>query len=165
MSYLSGRPTDEELEELVITYSDRLYRLSLSMLGNAADAEDAVSEVMLKYMLKSPEFQDEEHRKAWLLRTTTNQCRDMLRHRNRRRHVPLEEVAEEVADPGDRLFLEILQQLPYKYRAVMLLVYGEGYTSSEAAEILHISPAAVRKRLQTGREKLKLAMKEEGTDD
>ena len=69
MNSLSVRPTDEDLETLVQTYADSLYRLCFSILGNRADAEDAVSDVIVRYMTKAPVFTDENHRKAWLLRS------------------------------------------------------------------------------------------------
>ncbi len=74
----SARPADE-IEKTVNLYADMLFRLSLLILGNSADAEDAVQETMLKYLQKSPDFKSEEHRKAWLITVTRNQCRDKLR--------------------------------------------------------------------------------------
>lgn len=61
-----ARPADD-LEWVMDTYGNMLFRLCLVMLGNSADAEDALQETMLKYYRKAPDFIDEEHRKAWLL--------------------------------------------------------------------------------------------------
>ena len=46
-----------------------LFRVSLSMLGNTADAEDAVSETLLTLIRKNISFKDEEHKKAYAIGT------------------------------------------------------------------------------------------------
>ena len=49
-----------------------------------------------------------------------------------------------------------IADLDYKYKSVVVLYYLEDYNAEEVAEILGLSPAAVRKRLQRAREKLKI---------
>ena len=74
MNSLSVRPADEDLEQLVLTYGDQLYKLCFSILGNRADAEDAVSDVVVKYMTKAPVFREAEHREPAV-------CREPAAHR------------------------------------------------------------------------------------
>jgi RNA polymerase sigma-70 factor (ECF subfamily) len=146
----------EEAEILVGRYADPLFRLCYTILRNSADAEDAVSETLMKYLTKAPAFLEEEHRKAWLIRVASNICKDMLRANRYREHLDLNEVCLFAPDPSDSGILETVLCLPEKYRTVIYLYYVEGYTSKEIADILSISPAAVRKRLQYGRKKLRL---------
>ena len=82
MEHTSARPADE-IEIIMDRYGNQLFRLCLVMLGNASDAEDAVQETLIKYLLKTSDFTDAEHEKAWLITVAGNQCRDMLRHRKR----------------------------------------------------------------------------------
>ena len=161
MNSLSVRPADEDLEQLGLTYGDQLYKLCFSILGNRTDAEDAVSDVVVKYMTKAPVFREAEHRKAWLLRTAINRCRDMLRWRKRRNHLSLDEVRDAAPAPEDSDVLEALFRLPEAYRTVLHLYYVEGYKSPEIGTLLGLSPATVRKRLQLGREKLRLVYEQE----
>ncbi len=159
MSNQSGRPTDEQITQAVDVYSNMLYQLCVTMLGNCADAEDAVSETFVRYITKSPPcFHSEEHRKAWLLRVAANLCNDMCRLRRRHAHVNIEDVYDLCEQPHDSHVLEDIMRLPVKYRTVLHLHYIEGYSTNEIAQILSISPAAVRKRLQYAREKLKLEL-------
>ena len=58
------------------------------------------------------------------------------------------------------VYREVLR-LPANYRLVLLLYYVQGYRTEEIARILNISPAAVRKRLQLGREKLRMEWERE----
>jgi len=51
MIHPSARPADE-LETVIETYGNLLFRLCLITLGNVSDAEDAVQETLLKYIRK-----------------------------------------------------------------------------------------------------------------
>ncbi len=162
MSQYSGRPTEEEIKTVMDTYSAMLFRLCLTILGNSADAEDALSETMLRYLSKPQRFGSEEHRKAWLLRVATNVCKDMCRFRRRNTYVNLDDLRDLCAEEHDARILEDVMRLPGKYKTVIHLYYIEGYSTKEIAKMLSISPGAVRKRLQYGRERLKLELEEEG---
>ena len=57
-----------EAATVVERYAAMVYRLAAAQLRSRADAEDVFQEVFLRYMRSAPEFESEEHRKAWLLR-------------------------------------------------------------------------------------------------
>ena len=78
MKNTSARPADG-IEAVMNTYGNMLFRLCLLTLGNAADAEDAVQDTLIKYLQKAPVFESADHEKAWLITVATNRCRDMLR--------------------------------------------------------------------------------------
>lgn len=161
MNRLSDWPDDNEIERILTCFGTPLLRLGVMMLGNQMDAEDAVSETLIRYLQKAPRFQNTAHEKAWLYKVMANICRDMLRKRR-----PLVELTEEalsayVADPEDRSALDALSRLPEKYRAVLYLHYIEGYKSHEIGAMLGIHAGTVRKRLQYGRRQLKLEYEQE----
>lgn len=161
MGVQTERPGREEIEAAVKDWGDMLFRLSFTMLGNQADAEDAVSETIIKYIEKAPAFADKEHRKAWLIKVASNNCRDMLRADRRRRWVSLEDVTELCRQERDRDVMYELLNLPPKYRLAVYLHYVAGYKTAEMAGMLGISPAAARKRLEYGRKMLKISMGKE----
>ena len=70
-------PQRDRLEKIMQTYGNILFRLCLLTLGNASDAEDVVQETFFKYLRKAPDFENEEHEKAWLITVATNQCKDI----------------------------------------------------------------------------------------
>ena len=149
-------PMDIEMQEVIDKYMGMLFRLCYIQLSNHADAEDAVSETMIRYMKKRPTFKEEEHRKAWILRTAINICRDMQRYNKRHQYVNLEDFYDYVADQEDRTIITSLMNLPEKYKSVLYLYYIEGYKTAEISGMLEITPSAVRKRLQIGRKKLRM---------
>ncbi len=153
MDRSSARPVDA-IETIVHTYGNMLLRLSLVMLGNEADAEDAVQETVIKYMLCAPDFKNNEHEKAWLIKVITNKCRDMLRYKSAHPLVDIEQLSELPAYSSDSSILEALMELPEKFRLVLLLYYVEGYSAKEIAQIIGRSVSAVKMRLMKGRKLL-----------
>lgn len=156
MNNLSFRPSDNDVENVAKTYSNMLFKLCFTILRSNEDAEDAVSEVFLKYISARKTFENEEHKKAWLIRVATNVCKNMLRFYKIRRHINLDDIAEYCKTEDETNALIELLSLPEKYRIVLHLYYAEGYKTAEIAQMLSISPAAVRKRLQYGRDMLKI---------
>ena len=149
----SPRPADE-VEAVVHRYGDMLFRLCYVMLGNEADAEDAVQETFISYLKNKPTFKEAEHEKAWLITTAKNKCRDALRQRRRRPQISLEDLREpsyEPPDSSDSGILEALMSLPEKFRLVLILHYVEEYRVEDIARIIEKTPSAVKMRLQKGR--------------
>lgn len=146
-----------EIDFIVDTYGDMLYRICLVQLHSVADAEDALQETYLKYIKKHPNFDSEDHRRAWLIRVTVNQCRDMLRSIRIRTAEDIDTVIEKYADSGgvsveDGMVLRSLMLLPEKYSSVMILHFVEGYDYKEIARIIGRSESAVKMRVKRGRE-------------
>ncbi len=152
----TARLTDDDIADTVLKYSDTLFRLCFSILCNYADAEDAVSDTMVRLIKKAPSFNDEEHKKAWLIKTASNICKDKYRFNKRHNHINIDELSEYCQKEDDNEVLMCLLKLPDKYKAVIHLFYIEGYKTHEIAKILGLSPSAVRKRLQYGRSMIKL---------
>lgn len=149
------------IEELVLKYSNTLYKICIVMLCNEQDAKDAVQDTFCRYLEKRPDFANEEHGKAWLIRVASNICRDMLRARSRHPKVSIDDLSNVLAAPAQRDVLTELMELPPKQKAVIYLHYVDGYSVKEIADILKITESAVKKRMQRGREYLRLSWKEE----
>ncbi len=153
--------SEEEIKELVDKYSSLIFRISYCILCNPEDAEDAVQETLLKYITKAPEFNGEDHRKAWLIKVAANISKNMLMFRLKRETVNLDDIENIGIGENDYETFELIMSLPAKHKVVMTLYYVEGYRSAEIAEIIGISEDAVRKRIQKGRELLKKEFEKE----
>lgn len=150
----------QEAATVVERYAAMVYRLAAAQLRSRADAEDVFQEVFLRYMRSAPEFESEEHRKAWLLRVTVNCCRKVQGSAWRRRTEPLSAFLP-APGPEEREDLELLDGLPPKYRAVLHLFYYEGYSAEEIGHILGRKPSTVRVQLTRGRALLREKLKGE----
>ena len=140
--------------EAVERYGDMLYRICLLTLRNSADAEDAVQETFIKYIQKSPEFNDGEHEKAWLITVATNKCRDMLRYRSRHQTESEELLLTYAIEKEESGILDALMELSEKYKTPLMLFYIDGYKIDEIAGIMGISVSAAKMRLSRGRKLL-----------
>lgn len=142
-------------------YKNTLFRIAFTYLKNEQDCEDVIQEVFIKYLYNSPQFENEEHEKRWLIRVTINKCKnhlDLFWNRNRVCSDYLEqlEMSTEEID-----ILSELMNLPEKYKVVIYLHYVEGYKVSEISEILNVKISAVKMRLKKGRELLRIECKKE----
>lgn len=154
----ANKKSESEINRILQTYRNMLYRTAYILLGNPHDVQDTLQEVLLRYMEKAPEFVPSEHERAWLLRVTANCCKDCLRFRKRHSYISLEELQEYLPASENRQLLYELYALPTKWKTILLLYYFEGYSTREIAKITGLSENAVKKRLQRGRDALKLEL-------
>lgn len=146
----------QEAERLVETYSDLVLRLSYSYLNQTQDAQDICQTVFLKLLERAPDFVSSDHEKAWIIRTTANTCKDLLKSHWRRTTVAMEAASHIPAPELEEGSLSAaVNLLPPKYRAVIYLYYYEGYSSKEIARLLGRNPATVATQLRRGRTQLK----------
>lgn len=105
-----------------------------------------------------------DHEKAWIIRTTANTCKDLLKSHWRRTTVAMEAASHIPAPELEEGSLSAaVNLLPPKYRAVIYLYYYEGYSSKEIARLLGRNPATVATQLRRGRTQLKDLLESEGS--
>jgi RNA polymerase sigma-70 factor, ECF subfamily len=156
-----GRKDSRELHaEHLPDQLDRLYRLARTITGSAHDAEDLVSETMVR-VLARPRRIRHENDLAYLARCLRNTWTDTLRARSRRpvtAHMPEDMDHEDVlaarrpqSSAEARAVLEAVARLPESYRAAVLLVDVVGLTYSEAAAELGVPRGTIMSRVSRGR--------------
>ena len=155
-SQLSG----DCLEAVITKHSDMVYKLALAQTKNAADADDVYQDVFLRFIKKKPDFESDEHQKAWFLRVTINCSKSMSSSAWRKKTLPLDESMEHTTKEQLDLLSE-LQKLPKKYSAVIHLFYYEDMSINEISNVISKSPSAVKMRLSRARKMLKGIIKEE----
>ena len=151
-----------EMDAIIDRYQNTVYGLALTRTGNRADADDVFQEVFLAYYQCGKTFRDEEHRKAWLLRTTINQSRRVTSSSWRQKTVPLserEDAPVQFREQSENEVWSALQSLAEDYRLPIYLFYFQELSTQEIAKVLAIRPGAVRMRLTRGREQLREKLK------
>ncbi|MCI8670330.1 MAG: sigma-70 family RNA polymerase sigma factor [Lachnospiraceae bacterium] len=157
---------DIPIEQLLEMYSGTVYRLAYSRTGNKQDAEDITQDVFMKYIKSDIRFQDEEHRKAWLLKVTVNTVKNLLtsawfRHRGDASELEkLEEDVAELPEEKSEVYYAVMK-LPLKYRTVVHLFYYEEYSIKEISGILDKNESTVKSLLHRSRKMLKSLLKED----
>ena len=156
------RIDQKEFEKTVDTYSDVMLRCAYTYCGSKANAEDIVQEAFVKYMKKAPTFESEEHKKAWLLRVVINISKNFARSFWNRNKTDIDENTADESDPLTRCEIwEDVKKLPDKYRILIELYYGEGFTIEEITNITGVKRSTVGDRLKKAKELLAEIYKEE----
>ena len=156
--------------KIIEKYSNMVYRMAYSLVKNKYDAEDIHQEVFVRYITKKPQFEDAGHEKAWFLRVTINLCKNLWKTAWKQKVVAwsedLEEteIFEESGEVEEDGIIEIVKQLPQKYRVVIHLFYYEELSIEEISRVLQVKPATVRTHLTRARAKLKKLLKEANGD-
>lgn len=140
-------------EQAVRKYADTVTGVCVMRLQNMADAEDCFQNTFSKLWLRSPDFESEEHLKAWLIRVAIRECVDYMR-KNRRSSAAYQEEAVPFNDEaGDMSWA--LSRTPSPYRDALYLYYCERYKVKEIAIILNKKENTVKSLLKRGRDILR----------
>jgi RNA polymerase sigma-70 factor (ECF subfamily) len=150
---------------LMRRYNRRLYRLARAILGNEAEAEDALQEAYLNAYRRLQQFRGDSSLATWLSRLVVNECLGRMRRSARRQSVipllpsagdgELEAVpSDEGGSPdsaADRAQMKAILErridaLPEAFRAVFVLRSVEELSVEETAECLGIPAETVRSR-------------------
>lgn len=157
--------------ELVRPYERRVYSAAFAILRNAADAEDAAQEAILKAFRHIKQFREEARFSTWLIQIAVNEAR----MRRRKNHADvMEPIADRPDETGDYVprdfadwreipsetlerkeirekLTEALASLGEIYREVFVLRDMQHLSIEETAEALKISTASVKTRLLRAR--------------
>lgn len=155
--------TKKDYQETVEKYSNMVYRLAFSYTNSRYDADDIYQDVFLKYLQNKKQFENEEHKKAWLIKVTINSCKKLWLSPWKKKTIPLDEEIrfEDKEDIG--LYNEI-KKLPKKYRLVIHLFYYEQYSIKDISKVLHQKEPTIRTWLTRARKLLRNQIKEEDFD-
>ncbi|MDF1564753.1 MAG: sigma-70 family RNA polymerase sigma factor [Deltaproteobacteria bacterium] len=166
------RQGDERaFSELVSAYQDRIFSLSLRMMGSREEAEDLTQEVFVALYQHLGQFRGEAQLSTWIFRVTRNRCLNRLKYLGRRsagKVTPLDSVpARNLAESSGRSptqpdqHLEGLQlqetveaallELGEEQRMMVLLRDVEGLAYEEIAEICERPVGTVKSRLHRAR--------------
>jgi RNA polymerase sigma-70 factor (ECF subfamily) len=140
------------------------------MLGSFEEAEDQVQETLLRAWRGRDTLAPDSNLRAWLYRIATNACLDALRSRSRK---PVESYADlpflqpypdrlldEIEQPDaiverretiELAYIALIQLLPARQRAVLILCEVLAWPAKEAAAMLDMSTASVNSALQRAR--------------
>ena len=156
-------------ETLVRVHERRVFRVTLAILGNAEDAEEAMQDAFVKAFRHIDQFRRESRFTTWLTRIAVNEA--LQKRQTRKSTVSLDEISEaEVKvlphrsqqwheDPEKlygkqevRIMVEdAIRSLPPIYRETFVLRDVEGLRAEEAAEVLGLTLAAIKSRLLRAR--------------
>jgi RNA polymerase sigma-70 factor (ECF subfamily) len=148
---------------LVDRYLRSIVSFAYRMLGDVAEAEDVAQETFLRLWKNADRWEPRAKLTTWLHHVARNLCVDRLRSR---RKVSAGEVPDHAdSRPGaalqlesrqrDRAVQEALSELVERQRAAIALVYYQGLSNREAADVLGVDVDALESLLARGRRALR----------
>lgn len=155
------------IEKIYDIMSQRLYNISLRIVGSSADAEEIMHDTLLQYWKSGRKHEIIDIGK-WLSSICIRKSIDRLRERYRWKEL-LENYEDPILDEPDAEDLEYdiqtvrkaLYSLPDHYRAIVSLHLFEGYDYQEIAQITGANENTIRSLYMRGKQKLAAAMKKE----
>jgi len=177
---MNGTGAVEELRSILSTSLPLFHRSAYRLLGNSADAEDAVQDALLAAYTHLHQFKGQSQMSTWLTAIVHNSARMQLRSRRRHIHISLDEPIAE--DPDYSLLSELadgapspeqecrdselnsrLRGLTAQLSPTLLRTFHlrdiEGLSIRETAEILGVPIGTVKAQLARARKKLKQLMR------
>ena len=157
---------DREFEERLAECGPLAFRVAYGVLRNAADAEDVAQEALLKAYRNFSRLREPARFRGWLVRIAFRLALDRWRSAKRREKRETEwkgpeqsaagPTAEELAVSSEfQARLErAMEELPEKFRLVLLLAAIQGYTLDEVSGMLGIPMGTVKSRLFFARKQL-----------
>ena len=153
--------------EIVTRYKQAVFAVTLSILRNYADAEDAAQDAFIRAYENLNKYDLSRKFSTWLFTVAANVAKNALRKRRREREPPLPEPdgdpAEEV--PQDMQLMAVRQvvaELPETYRAPVVLYYWHGLPLEEIAQVLGLPLGTVKTRLFRARSIIKMRLVQQG---
>jgi RNA polymerase sigma-70 factor (ECF subfamily) len=162
----------KEFKTLTYPHMKLLYNVALRYCGNVFDAEDIVQETYLMAFNKFHQLREKSKCKPWLLSILRNNfLKNYQKQKSRQKLSETEyidflktslsvDTAEKMLEKASnqQLVQDAVDQLPIKYKEVLLLYYMDEMLYKEIADALEIPIGTVMSRLTRARESLKLIL-------
>jgi RNA polymerase sigma factor (sigma-70 family) len=155
---LAGSRRDQEL--LYRRHAAKLYAVSLQYSGNDDEARDILQEGFIKIFENLVYYKNEGSFEGWMRRIVVNTALEKYRSKHNLYRVDdIELIPEPDAEPDNEDYtgleavdlLDIIRELPPKYRMVFNLFAIEGYSHKEISKMLNISEGTSKSNLSRAR--------------
>jgi RNA polymerase sigma factor (sigma-70 family) len=155
---LKGNRRDQEL--LYRRHAAKLYAVCLQYSGNDEEARDILQEGFIKIFENLASYKHEGSFEGWIRRIMVNTALEKYRSKHSLYRVDdIDDIPEPDADPDNEDYsgleavdlLEIIRELPPKYRMVFNLFAIEGYSHNEISKMVNISEGTSKSNLSRAR--------------
>ena len=165
-----------DIETLIRQYGNDVLRTAYMYVRDSNTAEDIFQDVFIKVNQKLSTFEGNSSIKTWIIRITINTCKDYIKSAWNKRVIPMMEYQEDsVVSENDydavekrdtrELIRKSVMSLPAKYKDIVLCVYFQEMTLTEAANVLNIAEGTAKSRLSRARQKLKSVLEGRISDE
>lgn len=148
------------LTTLIIEQKESYYRLAYSYVKNEQDALDVIQESIQKALLSLDQINDINTIKSWFYKIVVYTSLDLLRKRKKiivTETTQLETTIKgKIDDYTDLDLQQAIDELPHKYRIIIILRYFEDFKLEEIAAVLDENVNTIKTRLYKAHKMLRL---------
>lgn len=136
-------------------HQQSMYRLALGILKNNHDAEDALSEAVIKAYENLAGLRNKDKFKPWIMTILVNVSKNMITKNSRLQLTDdITIIREEVVEYENDIWDSVMS-LGEQHMQIVILYYYDGFSTKEIAKILNVSEGTVKSRLSRARQHLK----------
>lgn len=153
---------EEAFTKLILSINDDLYKIAKTRISNEDDIANAVQETMIETYKSIKKLNSPNKFKKWVITILINKCNRIYR-RKYKNDVSIDEYnldyvkTNNIIDiENDLNFFDIIKNLNYNERIIIVLYYMEEYTVKEIKEILKMNENTINTHLYRARQKIKL---------
>lgn len=153
---------EREYQQRISEILPSLYRAARSILNHEQDCADAVQEAVFQGWIKRGQLRNRETFKAWMMRITINECRNLQRTMMKQSRAEDAVITDLRMKPDpmreedrSQALHEAVSELPEKYRLPIVLFYAEDYSTRAIAQMMGIPEGRLRERMHTARKMLR----------
>ena len=164
---------DKGIAEIVGDYKDGLILYLNGYVNNILIAEELTEDTFFRLITKKPRYSGKSTFKSWLYAIGRNVAIDFIRHNSKMLNTPIENMenylSEEqsleqsyIKEERKVIVHKALSKLATDYRAILWLVYFEGFSNKNAAKVLKKNERQIKNLLYRAKQSLKSKLEKEG---
>jgi RNA polymerase sigma-70 factor (ECF subfamily) len=160
----------KDFKHKVLSLSERIYPMVARMLGNGANAEDAIQDIMIKLWDKRKQIGQHPNITGFVFLTARNYCVDILKKKRLERNdfvlqinvLETESGQEQLEWKELNLIIErILKKLPEQQREIMMMRDIDGFEYFEIAEVTQLKVEHIRVLLSRARKQVRIELEKD----
>lgn len=153
----------QQYEKLIRKYDQRLFRISMSIINDEAEARDIMQNTYLNAYLKLPTLQNKSNFSTWIIKILVNESLLRKKRKLKKQKHLAGKLSNETETPLKKLLNKELKfllekaiaELPEKYKLVFVMREIEEMSIHETMEVLNLSESNVKIRLSRAKEMLR----------
>ena len=156
-----GESQKEWFSNHIMSCKDSLFRIAQSILRNTDDAQDAVSQAILRAYAQLGSLKNKDSFIPWIMKIVVNESYAIAKKRKKVIYLEDAKPIEQGACDSSYALWDIVCNMEDKFRIVIVLFYYEDMELKEIAKVLGLPMGTVKSRLSRARQKLKSILQKE----
>ncbi len=152
----------EAFTKIIISMKNELYKIAKTRITNESDIDDVIQETMLETFRSIKKLRDPKKLKMWIIKILINKCNKVYRKKYKK-EISIDEynldnyivINSQKNIEDDINFYQLIQNLKYEERIVVLLFYMEEYSVEEISKMIKMNQNTVKTNLYRARQKIK----------